>query len=108
MVEITILTYIYADYVQFRDHEVRNAWIGPSFPLDLSTLPVKAEEVPLQYPSLRKCNIIRHSHVKVWYFAELGYSSIAPGISLEDRRKIGAKIENILKYEKEAAKAPSD
>lgn len=35
-----------------RDHEVRNAWIGPSFPLDLSILPVKSEEIPLQYPSL--------------------------------------------------------
>ena len=35
-----------------RDHEIRNAWIGPSFPLDLSTLPLKSEEMPLQYPSL--------------------------------------------------------
>ncbi len=38
-----------------RDHETRNAWIGPSFPLDLSTLPVKSDVVPLQYPSLSKC-----------------------------------------------------
>lgn len=34
------------------DHELRNAWIGPSFPLDLSTLPVRSQKVPLQYPSL--------------------------------------------------------
>lgn len=35
-----------------RDHEVRNAWIGPAFPLDLSMLPTRSEQVPLQYPSL--------------------------------------------------------
>jgi hypothetical protein len=35
-----------------RDHEIRNAWIGPSFPLDLSILPVKSKEIPLQYLSL--------------------------------------------------------
>ncbi|GBE82804.1 DOPA 4,5-dioxygenase [Sparassis crispa] len=76
---------------QRKDHEVRNAWIGPSFPLDLSTLPIKSAEIPLQYPSLK-----------------VGYSSTAPALSLEDRRKIGANIEHILKGEKEAAKAPSN
>jgi len=39
-------------HLPLSDHEVRNAWIGPSFPLDLSTLPVSSEQVPLQYPSL--------------------------------------------------------
>ena len=39
---------------------------------------------------------------------ELGYSSEAAKLSLDDRRKIGANIERILKSEKEAAKAPSD
>ncbi|KAI0344999.1 hypothetical protein BDW22DRAFT_1325416 [Trametopsis cervina] len=73
------------------DHEIRNAWIGPSFPLDLSTLPVKSEAVPFQYPSLK-----------------LGYSSTAPPLSLEDRKKIGAGVERILQGEKEAAKAPRD
>ena len=38
-----------------RDHEVRNAWLGPAFPLDLTTLPLKSDNVPLQYPSLSKC-----------------------------------------------------
>ncbi|KAI0093841.1 DOPA-like domain-containing protein [Irpex rosettiformis] len=76
-------------YVQ--DHEVRNAWIGPSFPLDLVTLPVRSEEIPFQYSSLK-----------------LGYSSTAPGLSLEDRKKIGGHVEHILKGEKEAAKAPHD
>lgn len=74
-----------------KDHEIRNAWIGPSFPLDLSTLPVRSAEVPLQYPTLK-----------------LGYSSKAPTLSLEERKKLGAAVENILKHEKEAAKAPSD
>jgi len=35
-----------------RDHEIRNAWIGPSFPLDLTKIPVTLPNVPLQYPSL--------------------------------------------------------
>ncbi|EKM56072.1 uncharacterized protein PHACADRAFT_59358, partial [Phanerochaete carnosa HHB-10118-sp] len=74
---------------QRKDHEIRNAWIGPSFPLDLSTLPVKSEEVPLQYPSLK-----------------LGYSSQAPAPSLEKRKQFGSAVEDILKNEKEAAKAP--
>ena len=41
----------------YRDHEVRHAWLGPSFPLDLSTLPVRSDDVPLQYPSL---SMFRH------------------------------------------------
>ncbi|KAJ3538522.1 hypothetical protein NM688_g6510 [Phlebia brevispora] len=76
---------------QRADHETRNAWIGPSFPLDLSMLPIRSKEVPLQYPSLK-----------------LGYSSVAPGISLEDRRKAGALLENALRGEKEAARAPNN
>ncbi|KAM5542763.1 hypothetical protein V8D89_003724 [Ganoderma adspersum] len=74
-----------------KDHEVRNAWLGPAFPLDLTTLPLKSDDVPLQYPSLK-----------------LGYSSTAPKLSLEERKRIGANVEQILRNEKEAAKAPSD
>ncbi|KAI8999114.1 DOPA-like domain-containing protein [Trametes punicea] len=74
-----------------KDHEVRQAWLGPPFPLDLSTLPVKSDEVPLQYASLK-----------------LGYSSTAPKLSLEERKRLGANVERVLKGEKEAAKAPSD
>ncbi|KAI1791521.1 DOPA-like domain-containing protein [Ganoderma leucocontextum] len=74
-----------------KDHEIRQAWLGPPFPLDLSTLPIKSDEVPLQYPSLK-----------------LGYSSTAPTLSLEERKRIGANVEQILRGEKEAAKAPSD
>ncbi|KAI0257758.1 DOPA-like domain-containing protein [Gloeopeniophorella convolvens] len=73
------------------DHEVRRAWIGPSYPLDLSVLPVKSEMTPLQYPSLK-----------------LGYSSEAPQMSLEARKRLGANVERILEGEKEAAKAPQD
>ncbi|KAI0689031.1 DOPA-like domain-containing protein [Cerioporus squamosus] len=76
---------------QRKDHEIRNAWLGPSFPLDLSTLPVRSDEIPLQYSSLK-----------------LGYSSTAPKLTLEERKRIGANVEQILKREKEAAKAPSD
>ncbi|KAG0706491.1 DOPA-like domain-containing protein, partial [Suillus ampliporus] len=71
------------------DHEIRNAWIYLSFPLDLSTLPVKSEEVPLQYPSLK-----------------LGYSTPEPEYTLDQRRRIGASVEHILKGEKEATRAP--
>ena len=39
-------------YTDPRDHEIRQAWLGSSFPLDLSTLPLRSEEIPLQYPSL--------------------------------------------------------
>ncbi|KAF8061738.1 DOPA-like domain-containing protein [Lyophyllum atratum] len=74
---------------QRADHSIRNAWIGPSFPLDLDTLPLRSEDLPLQYPSLK-----------------LGYSSTTPPFSPEDRRKLGANIEHILKNEKEAARAP--
>ncbi|KAF9009567.1 DOPA-like domain-containing protein [Cyathus striatus] len=75
---------------QRADHEVRNAWIGPSFPLDLSTLPLRSDEVPLQYPILK-----------------LGYSSKAPQLSLEERLKLGSKIEELLEKDEEAAKAPA-
>ncbi|KAI0303325.1 DOPA-like domain-containing protein [Multifurca ochricompacta] len=74
-----------------KDHEIRNAWIGPSFPLDLSTLPVKSKKVPLQYPSLR-----------------LGYSSEKRPLSLEMRKRLGKNVERLLQGEKDAAKAPQD
>ncbi|TDL20221.1 hypothetical protein BD410DRAFT_821942 [Rickenella mellea] len=74
-----------------KDHEIRNAWLGPPFPLDLSTLPVLSPEIPLQYSSLG-----------------MGYSSKNSGPSLEERRSEGAKVEEILKKEKEAAKSPTD
>ncbi|KAF8954968.1 DOPA-like domain-containing protein [Flammula alnicola] len=74
---------------QRKDHEIRNAWIGPSFPLDLSTLPLRSDEIPLQYPSLK-----------------LGYSA-KPSLSLEMRLKLGANVEHLLASEKEAARAPA-
>ncbi|KAL4244169.1 DOPA 4,5-dioxygenase [Abortiporus biennis] len=76
---------------QRADHEIRNAWIGPAYPLDLSTLPIKSDKIPFQYPSLK-----------------LGYSTESPGPTLDERKQIGANVERILKGEKEAAKAPSD
>jgi len=73
---------------QKADHEVRNAWIGPSFPLDLSTLPLRSDEIPLQYPSLK-----------------LGYSS-STALTVEQRLKLGDRVEAILADDKEAAPAP--
>jgi DOPA 4,5-dioxygenase len=92
-----------------RDHEVRNAWIGPSFPLDLSALPVQSETVPLQYPSLSPSLVCLASGISdTDHSAELGYSSEAPQLSLEARRRLGASVERILEGEEEAAKAPLD
>ncbi|KIY48228.1 hypothetical protein FISHEDRAFT_43717 [Fistulina hepatica ATCC 64428] len=70
------------------DHEFRNAWIGPSFPLDLSRLP-PLTQVPLQYPSLK-----------------LGYSSTSKEYTLEERLRLGANVEKKLRNEPEAAPAP--
>ncbi|KAF9029762.1 DOPA-like domain-containing protein [Rhodocollybia butyracea] len=56
-------------------------------PLDLSTLPITGE-LPLQYPSLK-----------------LGYSSQSPNLVLDDRRRLGANVENLLRSEKGAARA---
>ena len=41
-------------------------------------------------------------------FAELGYSSETPQLSLEARKRLGTNVERILEGEKEAAKAPLD
>ncbi|KAF7777649.1 hypothetical protein Agabi119p4_3721 [Agaricus bisporus var. burnettii] len=71
-----------------RDHENRNTWLGQSYALDLSTLPVYTEDLPLQYPALR-----------------LGYSA-PPTLTIEDRLKIGGNIEAILSTDHDAAKAP--
>ncbi|KAF9262115.1 hypothetical protein L218DRAFT_929691 [Marasmius fiardii PR-910] len=72
-------------------HKIRSAWIGPPIPLDLSALPLKADKVPLQYSSLK-----------------LGYSA-SRALSIEDRKRLGANVENtLLKHEPEAARAPSE
>ncbi|KAJ6456409.1 DOPA-like domain-containing protein [Mycena sanguinolenta] len=72
-----------------RDHENRRAWIGPAYPLDLTKLPIRSEEMPLQYPSLK-----------------VGYSSKVPFMNLEDRAALGANVERVLLKEKDAARAP--
>ncbi|KAJ7611706.1 DOPA-like domain-containing protein [Roridomyces roridus] len=71
------------------DHEQRNAWLGPPYPLDLTTLPIRSDELPLQYPSLK-----------------VGYSSKVPFMNLEDRAALGANVERVLLKEKDAARAP--
>ncbi|KAF9228866.1 hypothetical protein BS17DRAFT_792904 [Gyrodon lividus] len=90
--ELSILVHpLTREEVGSPDHEIRRAWLGPSYPLDLSRLPVLAEEIPLQYSSLK-----------------LGYSAPEPDFTLEDRRRIGANVERILRNEKEAARAPAN
>ncbi|KJA21036.1 hypothetical protein HYPSUDRAFT_42422 [Hypholoma sublateritium FD-334 SS-4] len=74
---------------QRKDHEVRNAWLGPAFPLDLGTLPVRSEEIPSQYHSLK-----------------LGYSG-KDSLTIPMRLKLGSNIEYLLQSEKEAARAPA-
>lgn len=69
----------------------RLAWIGPSFPLDVSVLVEKFEEIPLEYPSLK-----------------LGYSSETPPVSLDARKQLGLNVEKTLEGESKAAPAPQD
>ncbi|KAM0264924.1 hypothetical protein ACHAQJ_000440 [Trichoderma viride] len=77
---------------QRRDHETRNGWLGTPWPIYLDGLPRESDEVPLQYPELG-----------------LGWST-APEeeISLDERRKKGAKVEALLAKDPEAAPAPVD
>ncbi|KAJ2913640.1 hypothetical protein MD484_g6781, partial [Candolleomyces efflorescens] len=87
-VAVMLLGFLIA-YGERSDHEIRNAWIGPAFPLDLSTLPVRSEEIPLQYPDLK-----------------LGYSAASSPMTIEQRLKLGEKVETILKGDDQAAHAP--
>ena len=41
---------------------IRSAWIGLPFPLDMSTLPLKVEEIPLSYPSMSRTLISTVKH----------------------------------------------
>ncbi|KAL7802354.1 DOPA-like domain-containing protein [Trichoderma aethiopicum] len=75
---------------QRRDHESRNAWLGTPWPIYLDGLPRESSDVPLQYPQLG-----------------LGWSSAAEDeISLDERRKRGARVEALLANDPEAAPAP--
>ncbi|KAF5318125.1 hypothetical protein D9619_012197 [Psilocybe cf. subviscida] len=75
-------------YSTSRDHDIRATWMGNPYPLDLSTLPNRADELPVQYTSLK-----------------LGYTA-TPTMTLEMRLKLGTNVEHLLASEKEAAKAP--
>lgn len=94
------------------DHAGRSAWMGPSFPLYLEVLPVRSEEIPLQYPSLRALPAPTSRQAaadqSLRISTGLGYSSTRPQPSIEERKKAGAQIEQILRGEKEAARAPTD
>ncbi|KAF8589729.1 hypothetical protein K439DRAFT_1657773 [Ramaria rubella] len=70
--------------------EERKAWIGDPWPIDLAALPVTSPSLPLQYASLK-----------------LGYSSDTPKPTLAERKQRGARLEETLKGEKDAARAPA-
>jgi len=74
-----------------KDHDTRKTWMGPPYRLDLDFLPVFAAEVPSQYHSLK-----------------LGYSSSIPRPSLEELKRAGSKLEDLIKGEPDAAPAPKD
>lgn len=77
--------------------------------MDLGTLPVKSDEVPLQYASLSTSLHVVLMRMRSYELrAELGYSSTAPQLTLEERKRLGVNVEQILRGEKEAAKAPSE
>ncbi|KAL6867176.1 DOPA-like domain-containing protein [Trichoderma novae-zelandiae] len=77
---------------QRRDHESRNAWLGTPWPIYLDGLPRESSELPLQYSELR-----------------LGWSTAAEDeISLDERRRRGAKVEALLANDPEAAPAPQN
>ncbi|KAJ8093157.1 hypothetical protein PM082_020642 [Marasmius tenuissimus] len=90
------------------DHSIRNAWIGPPFPLDLTTLPEVEDKVPLQYASLSESLVpALASECSIQDdIIELGYSSTTPPLTLEQRKRLGTNVENTLKNEPEAARVP--
>ncbi|KAF8920554.1 DOPA-like domain-containing protein [Mucidula mucida] len=69
------------------DHDQRKAWIGDPWPLDLSMLPTRTDNVPSQYASLK-----------------LGYNTIAPIMSPDERRNVGAHVSKVLGREELAAR----
>ncbi|KAL7423603.1 hypothetical protein Q5752_001184 [Cryptotrichosporon argae] len=77
---------------QRRDHEFRNAWMGAPWPLYLDGLPDKDDVVQKQYAVLG-----------------LGWSTPKDEeVTLDERRKRGARVEELLRQDPQAAPAPSD
>eukprot|EP00914_Ancora_sagittata_P015559 GHVO01030876.1.p1 GENE.GHVO01030876.1~~GHVO01030876.1.p1 ORF type:complete len:201 (+),score=6.28 GHVO01030876.1:43-603(+) len=75
-----------------RDYGQKAAWLGTPLPLDLSALPeTPLDTVPSYYPTLK-----------------LGHSAFSIALSLDDRRRLGQNVENILNQENGAARAPHD
>jgi DOPA 4,5-dioxygenase len=103
---VLILFFASPSRVNNSDHEFRNAWIGPPFPLDLDTLPLRSEDLPLQYPSLSELSILPSAKLLKFILEELGYSSVTPPFTPEERRRLGDNIERLLAREKDAARAP--
>ena len=64
-VEIFIIEHIIHNMMD-RDHEDRVAWLGQSYGLDLSTLPVYSEELPIQYSSLSMPSLRHQPPLKMY------------------------------------------
>lgn len=76
---------------QRRDHDARAGWLGKPWPIYLDVLP-SGGPVPLQYPDLG-----------------LGYSASPENeISVDERRRRGKWVEDMLEGNGEAAPAPKD
>ena len=78
--------------------------------MDLVTLPVRSDELPLQYPSLSASfSLYNHRHKLKWFIVELGYSTEEKGPSLEQRKRAGEALElTLANQEPEAAPAPPE
>lgn len=76
---------------QRKDHGYRNSWLGPSFALDLSTLPVLSDAIPFQYDKLK-----------------MGYNSDQTPPTIDQRKETAKKVEAILADDPEAAEPPAD
>ncbi|KIK69001.1 hypothetical protein GYMLUDRAFT_631275 [Collybiopsis luxurians FD-317 M1] len=78
----------------YRDITSNACWMGSPLPLDLSAVPsAKLDKPPVRYTSLK-----------------LGYStqSTSSNMSLNERKMLGLNVEDILRNEREAARAPLD
>lgn len=87
--------------------------MGAPFPLDLYTLPLRTDEIPIQYPALSESypspNVAfcccEYSDTS-FLMTEMGYSTTSTGSTIEERMEQGDKVERVLANDKEAASAP--
>lgn len=71
-------------------------------------LPVYSPILPLQYPSLGESATRYLLEDDSWIAPGFGYSSSASTPTIEERRAAGARLEDAIRKEPEAAPAPHD